>query len=73
MSSHLWKFKDLVLAILDWILKCFLQIISGIEPSFNSNVFSFIIFMYMKAALGQGEFMDFCVQAFILLEGPLMS
>ena len=35
MSSRTWKFKDLVLAILDLIMKGFEPSLSGMEPSFN--------------------------------------
>ena len=38
MLTHTWKFSDLVLAILDLIMKRVQRIMSGMEPSFNTNI-----------------------------------
>ena len=84
LTRGTWKFRDLELAILDWIMKHFQRIISGMEPSFKPNnigktpntgqeavrsywcpehnLSSFIICIYMKAALGQvGECVQLCI------------
>ena len=38
MSGRAWKFVDLLLAVFYLIMKRFKRNISGMEPSFNSNV-----------------------------------
>ena len=35
MSTRMWKFRNIVLVISDWIMK---RIMSGMEPSFDTNI-----------------------------------
>ena len=63
--SDTWRFRDILLAILDLIMMPYEWIISGMEPSFNSIqdavrrhwCLECILFVNIKSVLGQvGEF-----------------